>query len=998
LTQLGHSAWHVQDGVLPGAPTVIAQTKDGYIWIGTQAGLVRFDGVAFVPVSPPPGDTPFSSRIMALYAAQDGGLWIGTASQLLQLKDGNFHLYPQPVGLFAAVREAPDGKIWATRNHTADDLGPLCEARADDLACYGPKQGVPFKDAGPLAIEQSGAIWVATANKLARWRSGHSETFAPAALARSEGLEGFESVVVAPDGTIWSGVINGGPGLGLQHLTNGTWSPFVSTGMDSSSWEVTTLLFDRDNTLWVGTANRGIYRINGSRIDHFGVGDGLSADFVNGLSEDREGNVWAVTTKGIDKFRPIQVVTFSSRQGLSADGVSAVLASKSGAIWVSNGALEKIDNGMVTSYRERDGLPGKLATALFEDSQGRLWVGADDRVAVLDRNHFTQVRAADRPIGAILEFTQGPASTVWAITALAPSRLVRMSDIEVLESIAPPPGVRIASLAASPDDSLWMGVSDDAKSCDLARYAAGRWEMLPLHNPTYSGACSEVVVRDADTVFVSEPAGIVEWHDGVLRKLTPENGLPCARAFSLVFDRHENLWVYLQCGVAVIKSRQLAEWWNDPAKKLQIRLLDTSDGALPAPPDFHPRAAIGADERVWFANSADLQFVDSKHPLRNPVVPPVRILALHGDGRIFSLASPIALPPLTRDVQIDFTALSFAVPQRVRFQYRLEGWDKGWQTAGSPRQAAYTNLRPGRYRFSVLGANDDGVWNTKGASVEFDIAPAFYQTMWFYALCGLGGIALLYGLYRVRLRQVAAQVRGRLEARLAERERIAREIHDTLLQTFQGLLLRFQVAHELLPERATEAKHGLGSAIERSVRAISEGRDAVQGLRAHPVEGHGLAVALKTLADELASGPAKQEVVFRIDLQGTSRPLHPIVRDEIHQIASEALRNSWRHAHASEIEVELRYDERQLRLRVRDNGGGIDQKFLSREVTRGHFGLQGMRERAELIGGKLTIWTAAGSGTELELTVPAERAYAAKPSRRLAWLAKRVSRKISETA
>jgi signal transduction histidine kinase len=383
--------------------------------------------------------------------------------------------------------------------------------------------------------------------------------------------------------------------------------------------------------------------------------------------------------------------------------------------------------------------------------------------------------------------------------------------------------------------------------------------------------------------------------------------------------------------------------------------------------------------------------------LRNPVVPPVQILALHGDGRIFSLASPIALPPLTRHVQIDFTALSFAVPQRVRFQYRLEGWDKNWQTAGSPRQAVYTNLRPGRYRFSVLGSNDDGVWNTKGASVEFDIAPAFYQTMWFYALCGLAGIALLYGLYRVRLRQVATQVRGRLEARLAERERIAREIHDTLLQTFQGLLLRFQVAHELLPEHATEAKHDLGSAIERTVRAITEGRDAVQGLRACPVEGHGLAVALKTLADELASGPSEEEVVFRIDLQGTSRPLRPIVRDEIQQIAGEALRNSWRHAHASEIEVELRYDERQLRLRVRDNGRGIDQKVLSREGAAGHFGLQGMRERAELIGGKLTIWTAAGSGTEIELSVPGPLAYV-RPSGRLTWLPKRLSRKLSEMA
>ena len=219
-------------------------------------------------------------------------MWIGTASQMMRWQAGQFHLYETLVGFYAAVREAPDGRVWTARYHTPDDLGPLCEVRESGSRCYGSQQGVPFKDAGPLAIEKSGAIWIATANKLARWQRGQSQVFAPAELSRGEGLEGFKSVVIDPDGSVWSGVVNGGPGLGLQHFANDVWSPVTSGEFDSSTLEVTTLLFDRDGALWVGTASRGIYRIHGSIIDHFGVGDGLSADSVRGFCEDHEGNVW----------------------------------------------------------------------------------------------------------------------------------------------------------------------------------------------------------------------------------------------------------------------------------------------------------------------------------------------------------------------------------------------------------------------------------------------------------------------------------------------------------------------------------------------------------------------------------------------------------------------------------------------------------------------------------------------------------------------------------
>lgn len=972
LTQLGHSAWRLQDGALPGTPNVITQTADGYIWIGTEAGLLRFDGAVFVPVSPPPDQKPVSTRITALYGTRDGSLLIGTSTQLLRLKDGRFYLYRSPVGLFSLVREAPDGRIWATRQHTPDYLGPLCEVHASSLDCYGPQQGVPFKDAGPLAIEKSGRLWVASANKIVRWQSGRSEVFAPAALARKEGLEGFKSVVVAADGTIWSGVIDAGSGLGLQHLANGIWSPFVSQDVDSSTWEVTSLLFDRDDSLWIGTANDGLYRIARSRVDHFGVRDGLSADSVSDLLEDREGNLWVATASGIDKFRPTRVITFSSRQGLSSDGVNAVLASRNGAIWISNAtALDKLENEKITSYGQSRGLPGRAPTALFEDARGRLWVGVDDGVAVFDHGRFTRVDSAGSAIGPILEFAAGPGETVWGITATVPSRIVRMSALKVLEIVPAPQGIRFYPLASSPDGSLLMGSNTTVGGCDLVRYANGTWETLSVHNPPYSGGFREIVVQDPRSVFLTTAGGIVAWRDGVGRKLTTDSGLPCSDAYSLVLDRQGDLWAYLQCGVARITAEQLSQWWREPTTKLRIQLLDVSDGALPGLSDFHPRAAVALDGKVWFANSKTLQSLDSQHWVHNDVVPPVRIQALYGDGRSYDTHSLISLPPLIRNVQIDFTALSFVVPQRVKFRYRLDGWDSDWQDPGKRRQSFYTNLRPGRYRFLVTASNDDDLWNRKGDSVEFDIEPALYQTWWFRLLCLAATVVLIQTAYIYRLRRAKAIIQQRLAARLGERERIARELHDTLLQGIQGLILKFHAFANTMPV-GSSTRTKLEAVLGQGRTVIEEGRARVRDLRGADRSSTELAEQLSAHAAGYAQTHA---AAFTTSVVGKPVDLNPMAADELLTIGREAISNAFTHAQAGRIEVEIIYGDKSLALRVRDDGRGVEQETVQAGRA-GHWGIVGMRERARSLGSKLNIWSRSGSGTEVEVTVPAAIAYA----------------------
>jgi signal transduction histidine kinase len=367
----------------------------------------------------------------------------------------------------------------------------------------------------------------------------------------------------------------------------------------------------------------------------------------------------------------------------------------------------------------------------------------------------------------------------------------------------------------------------------------------------------------------------------------------------------------------------------------------------------------------------------------NEIPPPVRIEQVTADGKTYDTARDLRLPPLVRDLQLDFTALSLSAPEKVRFRYTLEGYDNDWQEAVNRRQAFYTNLPPRSYRFRVMAANNSGVWNEAGAVLDFSIAPAMSQTNWFRALCVALLAGLLWAAWRMRLRQLGRQLKRTLDARVDERTRIARDLHDTLLQDFQGVLLLFDRSLRLLPEQPGEAKQRLETALQQAVRATTVARNAVQGLRLFDEEDD-LVESLATIRDEFAAdGVNRMPVDIVVD--GTPRPLKPIVRAEVYRIADEGVRNAYRHAAARQITLEIGFDARQFRLRVRDDGQGIDEQVIRSRRPAGHFGLQGMRERAELVGGRLEVWSKTGSGTQIQLTIPAAAAYADSPPQRAFW-------------
>jgi len=367
--------------------------------------------------------------------------------------------------------------------------------------------------------------------------------------------------------------------------------------------------------------------------------------------------------------------------------------------------------------------------------------------------------------------------------------------------------------------------------------------------------------------------------------------------------------------------------------------------------------------------------LDPHHLVVNQLRPPVYIDQITANGQKYDSSNGLRLPAGTRDLLFNFTALTFAEPDKVRFRVKLEGQDEGWRELVNQRQVHYTNLSPKHYRFRVLACNNNGVWNEEGALLDFSIAPAYYQTNWFRALCVVVLMVLLWGAYQLRVRQLADRFNMTLEARVSERTRIARDLHDTLLQSFQGLLLRFQSASNLLPARPLEAKERLDSAVEQAVEAITEGRDAVQGLRSSTFETDDLANGISAIAEGLMTGVSGPDLpAMDVRVEGSPRSLNPGVRDEIYRIASEALRNAFHHAHARQITVEIGYDKRQFRLRIRDDGKGISVETIGRQPVC-HFGLHGMRERAEILGGRLEVWSKLDSGTEVQLSIPGAIAY-----------------------
>jgi signal transduction histidine kinase/ligand-binding sensor domain-containing protein len=967
ISQYGHTAWRLRDGFLGARPNAFAQTADGYLWIGTDSGLLRFDGVRFVPWTPPGGRQLPSPGIWSLLAARDGSLWIGTQAGLSRWVNQDLINYQTGRGLINSILEDRDGRVWIARSRIEDEAGPLCQVIGTGMRCYGNADGIPMSGVGPLIEDTPGHLWIGASTRLVGGSPGSFHAYAPRGLKSNEGIDGVMGLASDPDGALWVGMAVTGPGLGLQQLVHGIWKPFVTAELDGSTLGVQTLFRDRDNALWIGTFKQGIYRIHGRTVDRFRSADGLSSDSVIRFYQDREGNLWVATAHGLDMFRDLRVATFSAREGLGTLEVDSVLASRDGTVWIGGDrALDALRQSRVSSLQTGKGLPATQVTSLFEDHAGRLWIGLDTSLSLYDGGRFRRIDRPDgSPIGQITEIAEDTDGNIWLAVKRPPRTLIRIQHLRVQEEVSPPRVPPFRKVAANPQGGLWLGLMNG----DLARYRHGEVEIVAFKN-TPAAQINQLFVHADGAVFGATASGLVGWKEGKHETLTVRSGLPCNGVNALVADLQGALWLSMQCGLVQIAGSELQRWWSEPDIRVQVKTYDMFDGVVPGYAPFQG-AARSSDGRLWFANGTVLQMLDPAHLAANVVPPPVHVEEVIADRKNYASRDNLRLPPLTRDVEIDYTALSFVVPQRVRFRYMLEGHDQGWQEAGTRRQAFYTDLRPRHYRFRVIASNNDGLWNETGATLTFDVAPAYYQTAWFQMVAACALVLAGWGAHRVRLWQIARRLRAQFETRAADRARIAEELHDTLIQDLAALSLQAEIIDDQLPQEPEAAKHTLETLRARMQRVVSDGRRGMTELHLGVSGGEDLAEALSRAAQELRgpNGPS-----FHVVVQGHPRALHPVVGDEVYGIAREAMANAFRHSAARRIDVEVSFASDELRVRVQDDGRGVSDEVI--EAGRpGHFGLHGMRKRARNIGGTLNVWSRVDVGTEVALIVPGRSAF-----------------------
>jgi signal transduction histidine kinase/ligand-binding sensor domain-containing protein len=964
VTQYGHTSWKIRDGFSKGAIRSITQTPDGYLWFATEFGLLRFDGVRAVTWQPPTQQELPSNDIWSVLTDRDGALWIGTAQGLARWKNSTLTQYPQFTGrIVMRILQDREGTVWASG--TAVPNGNLCAIRDEDVTCSGEDGSLGFGIVG-LYEDRRGNLWATSAGGIWRWRPGSPTFFR--LPGTSDAFQGFDEdrdgrLLVTTDS-------------GIRQFVNGRLESYPLPGA-ASQVRMFRLLRDRDGGLWVATRGHGILHIVEDRTDVFSQADGLSSNSVLALFEDREGNVWVATANGLDRFRGLAVSTLSVRQGLPNVNMTSVRASGDGSLWIGTSAgLQRWTNDRLQPIRA-SGLPERGVGALFPDDRGRTWIATASGIGYLEDDTFVVAEPLARGVRSIAQDVQGD---LWITDQyLGLLRVSRGGQVD--RTPWPALGHQDFATALAVDRArggLWLGFWDGG----IAHFKDGKiGEAFEARDGLSPGRIGAIRFAPDGSLWVAAGGGLSTVRNGRVSTITSKNGLPCDTVHWAVDDDLGFVWLNMPCGLVRVARADLDAWVADQNRSIAGVVFDSSDGVRPqaTPTGYDPLVVKTRDGRLWFSREGGIDIIDPRRVPLNNLPPPVHIERVIADRKAYDpdamAGGRTALPALTRDLQIEYTALSLVAPEKMRFRYKLEGHDAEWQDVGTRRQAFYNDLPPRRYRFRVMASNNSGVWNETGAALDFSVAPAYYQTTWFRVTVIATLLLVLAALYRLRVSFLARQFNVRMEERVNERTRIARELHDTLLQSFQGALLKFHAVTYQIADRP-EAKQTLEKVIAQATHAISEGRDAVQGLRSSTVAGNNLARALGVLGEELARDDSGgTPPACSVQVEGTPRNLAPLVHDDVYRIAAEALRNAFRHAQAQRIEVEIRYGHRMFRLRVRDDGKGIDASVLAERGRDRHYGLAGMHERASLVKGKLAIWSERDSGTETELLVPASVAY-----------------------
>jgi signal transduction histidine kinase len=768
----------------------------------------------------------------------------------------------------------------------------------------------------------------------------------------------------------WAAVSNGAKSTGLWKFEADAWKRVSATGFDGRRLNIKKLLDDKLGSIWIGTLGQGLVRFANGRTDHFDHLDGLADDTVLDLTEGRESSVWVITPQSVEQFFDLPIVRFTKRDGLSDDSVEYLAPDPFGGIYVASGSsIDHISEAdKISRFKKEPG--GSRGGIVFAARAGGVWSGSDSQLLMYDRRSGRKpVNELDEAVSGVEGLAEDTHHDVWAsiqFPTVTRSRLWRFHQGRVVERLAPTGmgGHTIDQIASDLAGGLWVPVIHNA----LYHLGGHTFERVNNIGAEAGKFIPQVLPIAPGEAWVTTSKGAVWLKDGHTRVLDATNGLPCDSVYGVALDRFGDLWLATQCALVEVPKSDLARWRLQPKYVPRVVTFGHAYGYFG---DVDSRIWRSNDGRLWFAGGDELYEIDPTRIFANSLAPPLQIQGLEADQRPYPATPRTVLPKLTRNLEIDYAALSYVQPDLLKFRYRLIGHDRDWIDVGSRRQAFYTDLPPGTYRFQVTACNENGVCNDKGASTTIVVPPAWWQTWWFRALCVLTVLALAVAAARWRLNAYAEQMRMRFDDRLQERTRVARDLHDTLMQTV--------LASKMLADNASTLDTGSdGQAAFARLsnwlgRAAEEGRAAVNALRTSSNEADDLIEAFELAALEGCTG---RDIEAPITLVGEAHQLHPMVRDEVYRIGVESIRNACIHSGASHILIALEYSQN-LVLHVSDDGRGIPEAVLQAGKT-GHFGLVGMRERAEHIGAKLTV-SSSSLGTEITLFVPGRVAFAGKP-------------------
>lgn len=937
LSQFVHSYWLETELADAGGVEALTQTSEGYLWLGTTKGLFRFDGTRFASWNEISDQAFPDAWIRTLTADSQGNLWIATASCLIQLIHERLSTFTVRNGLPEGTLIAllPDAKNGVWVGTTGGPSSGVARVRNNSVHTFLREHSFDATSVLSLTAGHDGNVWVGTSKGL--------HELGPTGVEINVGHLGGEpfSMVEEANGDL---VIGDRGSKSILRVAGRDWARARRVGKyPRLTPRVVTR--DQDGNIWIGTLGGGLIRLRGTSIEQITRRDGLSGDFVNAIFEDKDGDVWVGTDRGLDRLSNPSMARLSRLDALNTSSVTVVEASRDGSLWLGTamaGAVQ-LQNGGIRRF---DGpMPGQTVLSLHEDTSGAMWVGTTHGLSHWSNGRFEEVRAADgTAIDRVCSIASGNDGNIW----LADGRrgLLRFHD-GLVESISEGSGAYEVRVAR--DGILWVGFYQGGITAFRGAAVS--------HAQFGAGSTQSIEEDQSGAIWVGTTDGLSRFRNGQWTTWTAAQGLPTGGVYGITSDS-VGLWAISSAGLLQLPFAELDRSPDASPQNINYAVLGKSEGIRLAKERrlASPRAARSRDGRLWIITVDGLAAVEPGRTRHNQ--PPTSLIErMAVDGRRINDVAGSEIAVQGRHVEFEYTAIDLTAPESIRFRYKLEGLDQEWRESGSARRVAYGALSPRTYRFRVEARNGLGSWEQAGANISFRIDPSFYQTWWFCFACVFSLLLGLFVFFRVRVLQVRYGLRMVFEERL----RVTRQLHDSLIQGFTGVVYQLDAALRVFDEAPAQTKSRLNTALQQADQALVEARQAITQLRLPALENDSLSEAILKTAKQLVEG---KSISLDLNVQQEVGRLPYEIQSELFLVAREALTNAANHSEAKRIILNLSCQNDRFHLQIKDDGRGFDSELPTRE---GHLGLPGMRERAKRIHGVLTITSAFGKGSSVDL-------------------------------